>query len=148
MSDRRGLRLLIVCSLLAAFGLGALFGALLYRLPKRRLPVPGHADDADFIATEAPREEPAPVAHDTTDEDEVEPGIMPDTAGGATFATLPDSVPGNGTATAPEGYPIKGNERSGIYHEPGAFAYDRTVATIHFRTAEAAEAAGLRHSKA
>ena len=59
-----------------------------------------------------------------------------------------ESIPGDGTATAPEGYPIKGNERSGIYHVPGGFAYDRTIATVHFRTEDAAERAGLRHAKA
>jgi hypothetical protein len=60
---------------------------------------------------------------------------------------LPDSVPGDGTASSPPGYPIKGNERSGIYHVPGGFAYERTIATTCFRSVEAAEAAGLRASK-
>jgi len=59
----------------------------------------------------------------------------------------PDSVPGDGTATVRDGYPIKGNGRSGIYHVPGGFAYDRTVASICFRSVEVAQAAGFRASK-
>lgn len=57
---------------------------------------------------------------------------------------LPDSVPADGTPVCPVEYPIKGNGRSGIYHPPGAFAYERTVPSICFRTAEAAERAGFR----
>lgn len=57
---------------------------------------------------------------------------------------LPDSVPADGTSVCPIEYPIKGNGRSGIYHPPGAFAYERTVPSICFRTAEAAERAGFR----
>ncbi len=63
-------------------------------------------------------------------------------------ASLPDSIPGDGAQTAPAEYPIKGNERSGIYHVPGGFAYDRTIATTYFRSEDAAERAGLRHAKA
>lgn len=59
----------------------------------------------------------------------------------------PDSVPADGTSVCPIDYPIKGNGRSGIYHPPGAFAYERTVPTICFRTAEAAERAGFRAAR-
>jgi large subunit ribosomal protein L4 len=43
----------------------------------------------------------------------------------------------------PDGFPIKGNADSMLYHVPGTPFYDRTVAEVWFRTAEAAEAAGF-----
>jgi large subunit ribosomal protein L4 len=44
---------------------------------------------------------------------------------------------------APKGYEVKGNADSGLYHEPEGQWYDQTEAEFYFRTAEAAEAAGL-----
>ncbi|GAY10171.1 LSU ribosomal protein L17p [Pseudonocardia sp. N23] len=44
---------------------------------------------------------------------------------------------------APEGFPVKGNADSMLYHLPGTSFYDRTVAEVWFRDAEAAEAAGF-----
>lgn len=121
-------RRLIVASLVAAFVLGAVFAILAARMPNRERAGRGTPDSGlppDFLADATPPSPPpVPPA----------PGVR-------------DSVPGNGTATAPDGYPIKGNARSGIYHVPGGFAYGRTVATEFYRTAEAAEAAGLRASK-
>ena len=58
----------------------------------------------------------------------------------------PDSIPPAG-ADCPVAYPIKGNGRSGIYHLPGAFAYERTVPTVCFRSAESAERAGFRAAR-
>jgi hypothetical protein len=55
-------------------------------------------------------------------------------------------IDGDGTATASGTYPVKVNERSGIYHLVGDLAYDRTVSTKNYRTAEAAEADGFRHA--
>jgi large subunit ribosomal protein L4 len=43
----------------------------------------------------------------------------------------------------PDGFPIKGNASSKLYHVPGSAFYDRTVAEVWFRDAEAAEAAGF-----
>jgi hypothetical protein len=123
------LRRLVIGSVLVAFGLGVIFGALAGRLPR-----PGLAGRAanrtsgvpvDFLADPIPGH-PAPQPFTPSEG---------------------DSIPGDGTAIAPPDYPIKGNGRSGIYHMPGGFAYERTVATVCFRTAEAAEAAGLRASK-
>ena len=76
------------------------------------------------------------------------PGAPPGDRGSSNPGTTPDSIPGDGSQTAPTGYPVKGNERSGIYHVPGGFAYDRTIATTYYRSEEAAERAGLRHAKA
>ena len=72
----------------------------------------------------------------------------PASEGESAVAEEPDSLPGNGTHDAPDGYPVKGNQRSGIYHVPGGFAYDRTIASVFFRTPEAAERAGYRAAKA
>jgi large subunit ribosomal protein L22 len=44
---------------------------------------------------------------------------------------------------APEGYPIKGNEGSMLYHEPGTRYYGATKAEMWFDTVESAEAAGF-----
>ncbi len=43
----------------------------------------------------------------------------------------------------PDGYPVKGNKDSMKYHTPESPWYDKTVAEVWFRTAEAAEAAGF-----
>lgn len=126
-------RLLTLGSMLSAFVLGAIFGALGMALRPRRVLAPAPP------VPSAPSTVPQPVAT------EPEPTIPAATAEGE---DLTDSIPGNGTHDTPSGYPIKGNRRSGIYHVPGGFAYDRTIADICFRTPEAAEAAGLRHSKA
>jgi large subunit ribosomal protein L17 len=58
------------------------------------------------------------------------------------------AVAGDGTAVCAEGYPIKGNSSSKIYHEPNQTSYPQTIAEFCFATAEAAEIAGYRRSKA
>lgn len=108
----------VIVSLLVAFGLGILFGALATRRPRVALAT-GTGAVGDLTSPPSP----TPVRSE------------------------PDSVPGDGTASVRAGYPIKGNGRSGIYHVPGGFAYDRTVASICFRSVEAAQAAGFRASK-
>jgi hypothetical protein len=55
-----------------------------------------------------------------------------------------DAVPGDGTTECPEGFPVKGNDRSRLYHMLGGNAYARTKADVCFRTPEAAERAGYR----
>jgi hypothetical protein len=47
----------------------------------------------------------------------------------------------------PLSHPIKGKVRTGIFHPPGAFAYDRTHADRCYRDPAAAEADGLRAAK-
>ena len=44
---------------------------------------------------------------------------------------------------APDGFPIKGNEDSMKFHQPGGRWFDNTVAEVWFATPEAAEAAGF-----
>ena len=47
----------------------------------------------------------------------------------------------------PDHYPVKAKLASGIYHLPGGANYARTQADRCYRSAAAAEAAGLRASK-
>ena len=123
-------RLLPLGTVFGAFVLGVLLGAIGVALRPRSVVAP---------APPTPLPTPQPVAT------EPDPVLSAATSEGE---DLSDSVPGNGTHETPPGFPIKGNRRSGIYHVPGGFAYERTIADICFRTPEAAEAAGLRHSKA
>lgn len=58
------------------------------------------------------------------------------------------AVAGNGTTTCPPDYPIKGNQQSRIYHEPGQSSYAATIPEFCFASHEAAEAAGFRQSRA
>jgi large subunit ribosomal protein L4 len=55
----------------------------------------------------------------------------------------PDSAEPLADGAAPEGFTIKGNKGSMKYHTTESQWYDRTVAEVWFRTAEAAEAAGF-----
>lgn len=45
------------------------------------------------------------------------------------------------------GYPIKAKLSSGIFHQPGGLAYDRTKPDRCYPSTEAAEADGLRAAK-
>ena len=58
------------------------------------------------------------------------------------------AVAGDGTDTCPANYPIKGNASSRIYHAPGQVSYPPTIAEFCFASADAAEAAGFRQSRA
>jgi hypothetical protein len=58
------------------------------------------------------------------------------------------AIAGRGSADCPAEYPIKGNASSKIYHVPGQVSYPQTIAELCFASAEAAEAAGFRQSRA
>jgi hypothetical protein len=58
------------------------------------------------------------------------------------------AVAGDGSANCPSDYPIKGNGQSHIYHTPGQVSYRSTIAEFCFASAEAAERAGFRVSRA
>ena len=58
------------------------------------------------------------------------------------------AIAGDGSSSCPPEYPIKGNAQSMIYHEPGQVSYPPTVPEFCFASAEAAEAAGYRQSRA
>jgi hypothetical protein len=49
--------------------------------------------------------------------------------------------------SCPDGYPVKVKVRSGLYHEPGMFAYDRTNPDRCYPSAEAAEDDGFTRAK-
>ena len=55
-------------------------------------------------------------------------------------------IEGDGSSNAPGKYPVKVNQRSGIYHLQGDLAYERTVPSRFYVSAEAAEADGFRHA--
>ena len=129
MNGNRAPKTFIIMSLLLAFGLGIVVGLLAARNARRHLPGPQVAL-APGIDHPRNADEPPPARPLLS---LVREGF--------------DSLPGDGTALAPAGFPIKGNGRSGIYHVPGGFAYERTIASVCFRTVEAAEAAGFRASK-
>ncbi len=62
------------------------------------------------------------------------------------ITTAPTAAP-NASGDCPLTHPIKGKRSSGIYHQPGGFAYDRTHADRCYRDAAAAEDDGLRAAK-
>jgi len=49
--------------------------------------------------------------------------------------------------TCPEGYPVKAKVKSGIFHQPGGLAYERTNPDRCYPDAASAEADGLRAAK-
>jgi hypothetical protein len=59
----------------------------------------------------------------------------------------PTAVDPDDEGNCPLTHPIKGKLASGIYHRPGAFAYDRTRADRCYRDEGAAEDDGLRAAK-
>jgi len=74
------------------------------------------------------------------------------------FPLPPEPVPTRAAADAaaidpdadgncPLSHPIKGKTSTGIYHPPGAFAYERTRADRCYRDETAAESDGLRAAK-
>ncbi|MGZ4675617.1 MAG: sunset domain-containing protein [Acidimicrobiia bacterium] len=67
----------------------------------------------------------------------------PATAVDADSAAVEPDADGN----CPISHPIKGKLGTGIYHRPGAFAYERTRADRCYRDESAAESDGLRAAK-
>ena len=57
------------------------------------------------------------------------------------------SVPPDEGGNCPASHPIKGKRSSGIYHQPGSFAYDRTHADRCYVNTDAAENDTLRAAK-
>ena len=55
----------------------------------------------------------------------------------------PDSAPVPADGSVPEGFPVKGNKDSMKFHTPESPYYERTVAEVYFKDAEAAEKAGF-----
>ncbi len=77
---------------------------------------------------------------------EAQPFPMPPRPVAAPVASR-SSVQPESDGSCPVTHPIKGKLSSGIYHRPGAFAYERTRADRCYRDETAAESDGLRASK-
>ena len=60
---------------------------------------------------------------------------------------LEPSIPPDEDGNCPVSHPIKGKRSSGIYHQPGSFAYDRTHADRCYVNTAAAENDTLRAAK-
>jgi uncharacterized membrane protein len=63
-------------------------------------------------------------------------------AAGAVAATESTPPSWSGEGDPPPGYPIKGNQKSMLYHTPDSHSYGQTNAEIWFDTEESAQAAG------
>ncbi len=89
-----------------------------------------------------PSDAAAPAAQPTG------PGSMPATKQAANSSEAPATwVTPNEDGTCPLSHPVKGKERSGIYHVPEGLSYERTNADRCYASPEAAEADGYRASK-
>ena len=108
---------------------------------------PRKGDNAPMAVIELVQEEYSP-----------EQAVVKEAEGAATHAAPAAETPTEETTapygddsykgdTPPEGFDIKGNEDSMKFHTPESPWYDRTVAEVWFRTAEAAEAAGFVNAK-
>lgn len=62
-------------------------------------------------------------------------------------AATASSISPTDDGDCPASHPIKGKRASGIYHQPGGFAYDRTRADRCYLDSAAAESDGLRAAK-
>ncbi|HWJ64986.1 MAG TPA: hypothetical protein VNS19_23655 [Acidimicrobiales bacterium] len=71
------------------------------------------------------------------------PAAEPGAPAGPTEQAWVEPVDG----ACPDGYPVKAKIKSGIYHQPGGLAYDRTNPDRCYPDARTAEADGLRAAK-
>jgi hypothetical protein len=143
---RSGLRNAVALSVLAALIALVLRSLRSAPLPTAAVPAGGSAPST--TGTGAPAVEPAPVATPLPGIDGPDPLVV-------------DGVPGTGAAAAddaadwvevgdgpaPATHPVKAKLASGIYHLPGMLNYERTRPDRWYRSAEAAEADGLRRAK-
>lgn len=64
-----------------------------------------------------------------------------------TAPTAPATWKAGSGGACPDGYPIKAKVRSGLYHEPGMLAYERTNPDRCYPSGDAAEADGFTRAK-
>jgi len=74
------------------------------------------------------------------------PGTAPSPTA-APVAPAPAAIAPDAEGGCPLTHPIKGKLSTGIYHRPGAFAYERTRADRCYRDESAAQSDGLRAAK-
>ena len=127
---------------------GAIVGAIRMLLGRRQPPVTGESSWPTLAeraaATRARQTEPAasepagqPGEPAEQADDEPEPA---ESAAGEDWVEPVDGA-------CPATHPVKGKSGTGIFHMPGGLFYDRTVPDRCYRSAEAAEADGLRPAK-
>ncbi len=99
-------------------------------------------------ARPAPRDPTVPAPASTTlvaaPED---PTVPDDDAPAASNAAGEQTWVAPVDGTCPDGYPVKAKVKSGIFHQPGGLAYERTNPDRCYQSADAAEADGLRAAK-
>jgi large subunit ribosomal protein L4 len=100
-------------------------------------------DDAVAEVTEVAEVKPAKKAAAKKAAPKAETKTEPVKAESTEAPFGPDSHAPLDDGEQPEGFPIKGNADSMLYHVPGTSFYNRTVAEVWFRSAEAAEEAGF-----
>lgn len=128
---------------------GAIVGAIRMLLGRRQAPVTGESSWPTLAeraaATRARQTEPAASepAEELADPDEQADQADGEPAESAAGEDWVEPVDGACPAT----HPVKGKPGTGIFHMPGGLFYDRTVPDRCYRSAEAAEADGLRPAK-
>jgi large subunit ribosomal protein L17 len=97
------------------------------------------------VTVEDPVESSAEAIHvePATEVEGVDDDVFEETEGGFAGKYDGSHVPLEDESQAPEGFPIKGNEDSKKFHEPGGQWFEQTVAEVWFDSVESAEAAGF-----
>lgn len=126
---------------------GAVVGGIRMVLGRRQPPVTGEASWPTLAeraaATRSRQAQPAadePARRSASEPAERADQADEESAGGEDWAEPVDGA-------CPATHPVKGKPGSGIFHVPGGLFYDRTVPDRCYRSAEAAEADGLRPAK-
>ena len=152
---RSGVRNAIVITVFATI-VGLLLRALRSTpLPTATTPAGGSAPSttmAPATTDAAPRPasgEPTPLAEPLPGIGGADPLIAEGEPAAAATAGdgPPDWVEASAAEPAPTTHPVKAKLASGIYHLPGMLNYERTRPDRWYRSAEAAEADGLRIAK-
>ena len=129
---------------------GAIVGAVRMVLGRRQPPVTGEASwptlaERAAAAQDQPSQPAADKPAGQSPEESVAPAEQADQADDEPAASEDWVEPVDGAC--PATHPVKGKPGSGIFHLPGGLFYDRTVPDRCYRSAEAAEADGLRPAK-
>lgn len=123
---------------------GAVVGAVRMVLGRRQPPVTGEASWPTLAeraaATQSQQAEPAVDEPAGQSAEEPASRSADEPAAGEDWVEPVDGA-------CPATHPVKGKPGSGIFHLPGGLFYDRTVPDRCYRSAEAAEADGLRPAK-
>lgn len=126
---------------------GAIVGAVRMVLGRRQPPVTGEASWPTLAerAAAAQAQPSQPAADEPAGQSAEEPAEPAEQADDELAAGEDWVEPVDGAC--PATHPVKGKPGSGIFHLPGGLFYDRTVPDRCYRSAEAAEADGLRPAK-